>query len=301
MAKTREIKGRMRAVGNIQRITKTMQMIATARYQALQRRATQAQAYRRKLAEVMGELAASVGDEASHPLLTPPSRATGRELVLVVTSNRGLAGAYNANILREASRYFRSITDKEIDLEVVGKKGMGFFRFSGRQVSKAHTQFTDTPKYADAEALAQRYMDEFAQGRYDAVRVVYMQFLSISKQVPEVMTLLPMEPPGVEGVQGQGARGPGASESSAPSPYEFTPSAEDLLAELVPMAVKTRLFGAFNEAVVSEQLARMVAMKAATDAAGKMRKDLSRRFNRARQAAITTELTEIIGGTAALE
>ena len=280
----------MKAVANIQRITRTMQMIATARYQAMQRRATQAQAYTRKIAEVMGELAAGAGAEG-HPLISPPDRKTGRELLLVLTSNRGLCGAYNANVLRETSRHLRE-TDADVDLEVVGKKGLGFFRFAGREVSRSHTEFGDTPAYPDVERLAQRYMDDYAAGRYDAIRVAYMHYLSASRQTPEVIRLLPMEKP-AEGEQNA------AAGSSAE--YEFTPSAAELLDELVPMAVKTRLFQCFNEAVVSEQVSRMVAMKAATDAAGKMRKDLGRRYNRARQAAITTELSEIIAGAAALE
>lgn len=292
----------MKAVGNIQRITRTMQMIATARFQALQRRATQAQAYSRKLAEVIGELAGAVASsgDVSHPLLAPPTQAAGKELLLVITSNRGLAGAYNANVLRTAARLLREQGGQDrFDVEVVGKKGLAFCKFNRIAVARAHTQFGDTPAYEEVERLARRYMDDFRAGKYDAVRVVSMQFVSMSKQTPEVVTLLPMQKP---------AAAPHAAHAHESHPhgpiagqYEFLPSAEELLDELVPMAVKTRLFQAFNEAVVSEQLARMVAMKAATDAAGKMRKTLSRRYNRARQSAITTELTEIISGAAALE
>jgi F-type H+-transporting ATPase subunit gamma len=309
--KTREIKGRMKAVGNIQRITKTMQMIATARFQAMQRRATQAQAYSRKLAEVIGELAGALGssEQASHPLLSPPEQKTGRELLLIITSNRGLAGAYNANVLRAATRYLREHGGHErFDLEVVGKKGLAFLKFTRLPVSRAHTQFGDTPAYEEVERLAKRFMDEFRAGKYDAIRVVSMQFISMSRQVPAVNTLLPMEKPaetpGADPTAHHGSTSGGATSGGsggAMAQYEFLPSAQELLDELVPMAVKTRLFQFFNEAVVSEQLARMVAMKAATDAAGKMKKDLSRRYNRARQASITTELTEIIGGAAALE
>lgn len=298
--KTREIKGRMRAVGNIQRITKTMQMIATARYQALQRRATQAQAYRQKLAEVMGELAGSVSGsgDVKHPLLSTPDRASGRELVLVLTSNRGLAGAYNSNVLREAARYIRGKGIANVDIEAVGKKGVGFLKFNAIPMARHHSQIADTPQYVEVEKLAQRYMDEFAAGKYDTVKVVYTRFLSASRQKAEVMTLLPMEPPAAAQAVAEAPVGRAKPQAAN---YEFSPSAEELLAELVPMTVKTRLFGAFNEAVVSEQIMRMVAMKAATDAAGKMKKELGRRYNRARQAAITTELTEIIGGAAALE
>lgn len=292
--KTREIKGRMKAVGNIQRITKTMQMIATARFQAMQRRAVQAQPYARKLAEVMGELAAGASGDDAHPLLSPPARPTGRELLLVITSNRGLAGAYNANVLREAARFMRRDVDRRFDVEVVGKKGLAFMKFNRFEVAQFHGSLGDTPSFEEVERLANRYMADYREGKYDAVRVAAMSFVSMSKQTPQVFRLLPMEKPSATGEPGGGRARPQAA-------YEFTPSAQELLDELIPTAIKTRLYQTFNEAVVSEQLARMVAMKAATDAAGKMRKDLARRFNRARQAAITTELSEIIAGAAALE
>lgn len=292
MAKTREIKGRMKAVGNIQRITKTMQMIATARFQAMQRKATAAQAYADKLGEVVGELAAALhgeGDIAS-PLLVAPEHSPNRELVLTITSNRGLCGGYNANVLRTAMAEMRD-TPHDVDLEVVGKKGSGYFKFAGKTVSHYHSHIDDSPAYEQVEPLAQRYMDDFVAGKYDAVNVVSMQFVSMSKQVPRVMQLLPLEPPKAE-------EKPAHHNETV---YEFSPDEASLLRDLLPMTVKTRLYQAFNEAVVSEQLARMVAMKAATDAAGKMKTSLKRQFNRARQTAITTELSEIISGAAALE
>lgn len=284
---TREIKGRMKAVANIRRITRTMQMIATARFQASQKRALNARAYARQIAQVVSELASAVGGEVENPLLTPPQKPAGRELLLVVTSNRGLCGAYNANVLRTTMAHLRA-ADQPIDLEVVGKKGVAFFRFNRRDVARVHSQIGDTPAYDDVVALAERYMDEFTAGRYDAVRVSYMRFESASRQAPRIMQLLPMRPP-----QAAAATGPNVV-------YEFSPEPEELLQALLPAAVKTQLFQAFNEATVSEQVSRMVAMKSATDAGAKMGKELQRRYNRARQTAITTELSEIIGGAAAL-
>ena len=280
----------MKAVGNIQRITKTMQMIATARFQAMQKKGTQARAYTERIAGIVGELAASLGPESPvrHPLLSSPEPAVGRELLLVLTSNRGLCGGYNANVLRTAIRFLDE-ADAQIDLEVVGKKGLGYFRFNGVPIEAYHDQFTDTPAYEPVEQLAQRYMDEFTLGRYDAVRVCYMAFETMSRQTPRVIRLLPLERPETEADQPRGQ-----------VQYDFSPSPEQLLGQILPITVKTQLFQCFNEAVVSEQIARMVAMKAATDAAGRMKKDLSREFNRARQTAITTELSEIIGGAAAL-
>ena len=291
-ANIREIKGRIKAVGNIQRITKTMQLIASARFQKLQKRATEAQAYTRKVSEVVGEVASSLGGEdVNLPLATPPAKPVGRELLLILSASRGFCGAYNANVMRPAVKHIRDLGADKVDTEVVGKKGVALMKFSRLEVDTFHAHIGDTPAYEDVQALAQRYMDEFIAGKYDAVRVAYMRFISMSKQTPEVMTLLPLEPPKPE----EGAA------VSAGANYEFSPNAEELLGELLPITVKSSLYQAFNEAAVSEQLARMVAMKSATDAAGKVGKTLKRQFNRARQAAITTELSEIIAGAAALE
>jgi F-type H+-transporting ATPase subunit gamma len=195
MAKTREIKRRIKAVGNIKRITKTMQMIATARFQAAQKRATAAQPYTRKIAELVGQLAAAAQSAApasaesngqaasglSHPLLRTPEPRTNRELLLVLTSNRGLAGGYNGSILRLALTYIRAATaeGKTVEVEVVGKKGVNFFKFNNVQVAKFHGEFADQPRYEQVEPLAERYMSEFSAGKYDAVRVVYMSFVSM--------------------------------------------------------------------------------------------------------------------------
>jgi F-type H+-transporting ATPase subunit gamma len=281
----------MKAVANIRRITKTMQMIATARFQAAQRRATQAQPYTRKIAELVGELAANVGDgEVTHPLLKAPSPAVKRQLLLVITSNRGLCGAYNANVLRAATAYLRKNTGTQIDVEVVGKKAVSFFRFNKVNVSQFHSQFGDKPEYEDVQRLAESYMQRFSEGQYDSVSVVSMEFQSMAKQAPRVLQILPLRRPDAGNTQ----------KAAAQVDYDFSPEPERLLNELLPITVKTQLFQCFNEAAVSEHIARMVAMKSATDAATKMGKNLTRKFNRARQAAITTELSEIIAGAAAL-
>lgn len=295
--KTREIKGRIKAVGNIERITKTMQMIATARFQAMQRRATSAQAYTRKIGEIVGELASSLAGDAQvrNPLLSQPEPRAGRRLLLVITSNRGLCGAYNANVLRTAMKYVGKHDAAAIDVQVVGKKALSFFKFNGIEVSQFHSQIGDTPAFEDVHRMAQQYMDDFTAGKYDAVDICFTAFESMSRQTAQVQQLLPLENPAAK------QEGNEAAAATNATAYDFTPSPEELLNELLPITVKTQLFQYFNEAVVSEQLARMVAMKSATDAAGKMKKSLQREFNRARQAAITTELTEIIGGVAALE
>ena len=307
-ANIREIKGRIKAVGNIQRITKTMQLIASSRFQKMQKSATRSQAYTEKIREMVGELAAALGSagDISHPLIASPDTAAGRELVLILTSERGLCGAYNGNVMRTATQYIRGDDGDGMAataVEIVGKKGIGYAKFNRIDLAESYTHFGDQPKYADVAELAERYIADFTAGRYDAVKVVYMKFITRSKQAPVVETLLPLEPP--KAASGGGATtqaGGGAAEgSTAESVYEFSPDAEALLAELLPVTVKTSLYQSFMDAVVSEQLARMVAMKSATDAAGKQKKSLNRQFNRARQTAITTELSEIIGGAAALE
>ena len=309
MAKTREIKGRMKAVANIRRITKTMQLIATARFQASQKRAVAAQPYTRKIAELVGEVATTLraaGEGAAgvtHPLLTPPSPAVNRQLVLIITSNRGLCGGYNASLLRTAVAHLRELRGQtpapHVDIDVVGKKGLAFLKFTRHEIHAHLAQFTDKPDYAAVDALAEQYMKAFTGGEYDAVKVVYMRFISTARQSPTVLTLLPLQPPEVKDAGAAAAGVAGKAESAAD--YDFSPDPASLLAELLPVTVKTQLFQCFNEAVVSEQVARMVAMKAATDAAGKMGKQLTRQYNRARQTAITTELSEIISGAAALE
>jgi len=302
MAKTREIKGRMKAVANIKRITKTMQMIATARFQAALKRASASKPYAQKIGELVREVVSAVGDgQVSHRLLRHDKRAEGRELLLVLTSNRGLCGGYNANILRTAAAHLREHADHPIDVEVVGKKGVGYFRFVGTPIQSHLSQFGDQPSFEEVNELAERYMDAFApvdgsDPKYDMVRVIYMSFESMARQSPNVLTLLPLDSPTAED---DGEASP--AKATTEVEYDFSPDPEHLLGELLPQTVKTELFQCFNEAIVGEQIARMVAMKAATDAAGKMGKSLTRQYNRARQTAITTELTEIIGGTAALE
>lgn len=295
MAKVREIKTRIKAVANIRRITNTMKMIATARFQASQKRATAAKPYTQKIGELVGELAtaaASGGGSFSHPLLKSPEPKVGRELLLVLTSNRGLCGAYNANILRMANGYLRS-REGAGELEVVGKKGVAFFKFRKIEVARIHSQMGDQPQYEDVERLANEYMAAFTEGQYDAVKVCYMGFQSMSRQTPVMQQLLPLEDPTALAGEEKVAK--------TNSDYEFSPDAEALLGELLPATVRAQLFQCFNEAVVSEQIGRMIAMTAATENAGDMTKSLTRQYNRARQASITTELTEIIAGAAALE
>ncbi len=294
MGNTRELKKRIKAIKSIRRITKTMQMIATSKFARSQQRATQSKPYTEGIFDLVTELAEKAGN-ISHPLIDGPRdgfKPTAKPLVLVITSDRGLCGPYNGSILRAAMKHLRGLND--FTLEVVGRKGQSVLKFNKFAIDATHNQFGDKPSFDEVEKLARQYMDRFADGEISSVHVVYMRFISTSRQRPTVLQLLPLKPPAVEQVEGAPAAGPSIE-------YDFTPEPAELLSSLLPETVKATLFQAFLDAVVSENVARMVAMKAATDNAGEMGRVIGRKYNRARQAQITTELTEIISGAAALE
>lgn len=302
MAKTREIKKRIKAVGNIRRITKTMQMIATSKFARAQAAATATKPYTEGLFGLVTELAATVsGGEVTHPLIAGPAKLKpgASELTLILTSDRGLCGPYNGAVLRTAMGLLRSnAAAKGGRVEIVGKKGAAFLRYTGVKVAQQHA-IGDKPTFERIEKLAQGYIDAFVAGEISVVRVVFMRFVSAGRQVPDTLQLLPLKPSELK-VSGKGSAPAGGEKAAGNVLYEFSPPAEELLGDLLPATVKAVLFQCFNDAIVSEHVARMVAMKAATDNAGKMRKLLTRDYNRARQAAITTELGEIIAGAAAL-
>ncbi len=299
MAQIRVIRRRITAVGTIQRITKTMQMIATAKFTTAVQRAKAAQPYSQKVRQLVGEVVSAAGD-LQHPLVDGPAQSPKRELLLVISSDRGFCGAFNGNVLREAFGHVRQVKQRSIslDLETSGKKAVGFFRFQQIPIAQRHA-IGDKPRYDEIEQMANRYIEEFGEGKYDAIRVAYMRFITNSRQVPEIVQLLPLQPEAVDA-------SPTPSSTPTPSPsvealYDFSPSSDEILDELLPLTVKTALYQAFLDAVVSEQIMRMIAMKAATENAGDVRKALRRTYNRNRQTQITTELMEVISGAAALE
>jgi F-type H+-transporting ATPase subunit gamma len=294
MAKARAIVKRRKAVRNIKKITKTMQMIATAKFQKALKRAVGTKPYTLKVRELVGELAATLGDEVQHPLL---KKTEGKHIaLLVITSDRGLAGAYNGSVLRAANQYIRTeeAAGKKIDLYVSGKKGASYFNFQKRPIVKRFDQFADAPKFIEVDRVASDFMQQFIDGKVDEVRVVYTNFISASQQRAEVMQLLPLAAIG-------GATPAKPDVNKAQTVYEFSPDPNSLLDELLPLTVKTALFQAFLDATTSENVARMVAMKSATDNADKMAKALTMQYNRARQSQITTELSEIMGGVEAMK
>jgi F-type H+-transporting ATPase subunit gamma len=291
MAKARAIIKRLKAVKNIRKITRTMELIATGRFKKAMDRASHAAAYTRKISEIVADLSRA-NLEISHPLLEarPEPRATA---LLVLTSNRGLCGGYNAGVLRLVIARVREArqTQETLNLEVSGKRGINFLKFQGRPADRTYTNFEDKPTFAEVEALADRFIEAFTSKTIDRLQIAYTKFESASRQVATLETLLP-----IGNLQTQTA-----ATDQQPIEYEFLPSSADILAEIVPAAFKARLFKCFLDAAVSEQIFRRVAMKAATENADDMIGSLSQLYNRARQTQITSELGEIIGGAAALE
>ena len=292
MGNARQIVKRRKAVTNIRKITKTMQLIATARFQQAFNRATATKPYTEMISKLVGELAAAAGGEMDHPLMRENPDAT-KIALLVITSNRGLCGGYNSRVLSTALNFLKTTDAPATEMTVVGKKGINYFKFLRRPVEKAITSIDDKPRFEQVEPLATEYMRRYIAGELRAVYVAYMRFISTGKQVPEVTRLLPLTK--VESAT------PVAAGPKTTVQYDFSPEPAKLLERLLPQTVKVRLYQAFTDAAVSEQVARMVAMKSATDAAGDMIKQLTRDFNRARQSQITLELLDIVGGAEVLK
>lgn len=296
MAKARAIIKRLKAVRNVRKITRTMELVATARFKKAMDRATEAAAYTKKMAEIVADLAGTLQAAAekggfSHPLLQ--ARETEkRSILLVLTSNRGLCAGYNGSIIRLSQQRIREAkaANIELEIEVSGKRGINFFRFQKLPTAQSYTQFEDKPTFDDVDPLAKRYIEAFVSGQIDRLDVAYTKFESMSKQKAIVETLLPI---------GKLPEADAGQKSNVE--YEFLPSPEEILEEIVPASFKSRLFKCFLDAAVSEQIARMVAMKSATENADEMIRTIRGQYNRARQSQITSELSEIIGGAAALE
>ncbi len=307
MAKARSIIKRRKAVDNIRKITRTMELIATNRFRKALNRATEAEAFTRKIAEIVADLG-ETSSETTHPLLLRHDPVK-RSLLLVLTSNRGLAGGYNGNVLRASLvRHHDNETEgTATSLEVSGKRGIGYFRFRKMAADATYTQFEDRPQFHEVEALADKYIKLYTAGTIDRLDVAYTQFMSASRQIATVQTLLPISTadiaragPSVRQAT-QAATEAAAAKKSAPVSYEFLPDARSILEEIVPVSFRVRLFKCFLDAAVSEQIARMVAMGGATKNADDLVKSLTRQYNRARQNQITRDLADIVGATSALQ
>ena len=292
MAKLRDLVNRRKAVRNIRKITRTMELIATARFKKALDRVNEAAAYTRKIAELAADLGASASG-VSHPLLEKREQVH-HSLLLVLGSNRGLCGGYNASVIREANGRIRQLEREGVNLhlELSGRRVIVYFRYQGMRAEKEYTQFEDRPRFDEVEALADSYIRKFVGGEVDRVEVAYTKFFSAAVQKPVVETLLPLADSSGDDTRARAGR---------PAEYEFLPGAEDILRELLPVSFKVRLFKCFLDAAVSEQIARRVTMKQATENADEMIKTLTRKYNRARQAQITKEIAEVVGGADALK
>lgn len=302
MAKARALDKRRKALRNIRKITRTMELIATARFKKAMDRANAATAYTNRISRLVKDLAQS-GLEVSHPLLEKRDE-TKKAVLLVLTANRGLCGGYNGSVIRASVARRTQLLDQNIELrvEVSGKRGIGALKFRRFELHETYTQFDDQPKFEDVDRIATRYLDEYKTGQLDRLDVVYTRFQSISRQQAVTETLLPLGSLDASDAKPTEAK-PAGDESAkgGESMYEFLPSAKSILEEVVPTSFKVKLFKCFLDAAVSEQIARMVAMKSATENADDLIRQLSRTYNRARQSQITSEIMEVIGGVEALK
>ena len=306
MAKARIIVKRRKAVRNIRKITKVMQMIASSRYQKAYKRAMGTKPYVRKIAEMVASAVQAMkaaGDEIEHPLMKEPASGLKNTAILILTSNRGLCGGYNGGVQRLAGHTIRELrgAGDKVDIHVAGKKGVAYVKFLGLQAAGAYTSISDMPRFAEVVELADKFMQQYIKGEISGLKLIYTRFISPSQQKPVVVDVLPLSNiAGAAGDPSKAAADEGKGKEMAIA-YDFIPSAQGILEELIPTTVRIGIFQAFIDAAVSEQIARMVAMKAATDNAEKLGKKLTQDYNRARQSQITSELSELMGGVEAMK
>jgi F-type H+-transporting ATPase subunit gamma len=286
-AQLRDTRRRIKSVEATQKITRAMELIAASRIPKAQGRVLASQPYTAKLIEVIENVGAA-GAGTSHALLE--RREVKTVGLLIVTSDRGMAGAYASNIIRLAETRIVELqrAGAEVAVYAVGKKAQSYFRYRGYRIEQAYLGVTDTPGYGDARAMANTAMAAYAEGRIDSLETFYTQYQTAMRQVPIQREMLPITPPESTG------------ESEGSVSYQFEPSPEEILDRLLPRYVEANIFNILLEASASEHSARRRAMKAATDNADELIRTLSIQANRARQAEITTAITEIVGGAEAL-
>jgi F-type H+-transporting ATPase subunit gamma len=287
MAKGKELKGRIKSVESTRKITRTMEMVATSKMKRATDRVASARPYALALGEVLSRLYSPDLAE-QFPLLRRP--ATKKSVAMIVlTSNRGLAGAFNANLIKEARARIADLEQggATIELHVVGRKGIGAFRYLGRTMQVQRTDIGDRPSAEDAAGLIDSLMARFSAGELDAVYVTYAKYQSALSTPPSTDQVLPVVPP--------------TSGSSASRDFLLSPSGAEICETLLPAYVRNAVYRALVETSAGEQSARRTAMKNATDNASEILTDLRRTYNRARQAQITQEIAEIVGGAAALQ
>jgi len=287
MAKGRELKGRIKSVENTRKITRTMEMVAASKMKRAMDRVVAARPYAQALGEVMSRLYSPELAE-QFPLLRQPAQVR-RVAVLLITANRGLSGAFNANLIRESRNLIAQLERDgvQVELHAVGRKGLGYYRYVGRDIASSRTDIGDRPTVQNAAELVDGLMEAFATGRLDAVYIVHAHFRSAISTPATTERILPVSPPeGAEGKQHD---------------YLLYPSAQEILTSLLPSYVRNMVYRALAENTAAFYSAQRTAMKNATDNASDMLNILRRTYNRARQANITQEIAEIVGGAAALQ
>ena len=291
MASLKELKGRINSVKSTQKITKAKQMVAAAKLRRAQAAAEAARPYATRLSGVMASLAGKVSGDSA-PRLLAGTGSEQRHLLVVVNTDKGLCGGLNSNIVKEAKAQARRLISegKDVTFYLVGKKGRAPIRRDYEDRIKKHFDTSDvrTPGFEEAEAIADDLIERFEEGQFDVAHLVYPTFKSALSQDPTTTQLIPVPSP------------QGSDEAGSDAVVEYEPSEEEILEELLPRYIKTRLFGALLEREASEQGASMTAMDNATRNAGDLIQKLTIQYNRSRQAAITTELIEIIAGAEAL-
>jgi F-type H+-transporting ATPase subunit gamma len=291
MAKGRQLKGRIRSVENTRKITKTMELVSTSKLKRAQDRVVAARPYAEALRQVIADLyTADLADR--FPLLRRPAPIAkggpSRAAVILLTSNRGLAGGFNSNLIKEARRRVEELEAQgyTVELHGIGKKGIGYFRYLGRKLATERIDIGDRPTVDHAIEAAERLIRTYAAGELASVDLVQARFISPLQTPPTLVRILPVEPPT--------ARGHARD-------YLLAPSAEAILEQLLPLYVRNALYVGLVETAAAEHGARRTAMKNATDNAGEILEILKRTYNRQRQAQITQEIAEIVGGAAALQ
>ena len=329
MAKARALDKRRKSVKSIRKITRTMELVATAQFKKSMELAVAADAYTKRLVELVHDLSTS-GQELSHPLLVERNQPKEQKDVtlLVLSANRGMCGGFNSGVMRLAYQRLAQLRENYsgVSLEVSGKRGISAFKFKKANIVKEYIHLQDKPQMELVTELAEHYVEDFLADKIDRLDVCYMKFESMGKQYPVVETLLPLTELTAEGdvnaikeevkvdlkqaalvkqademTKDRKDKGAAGLKSLGNVQFEFLPSPESILEELVPKAFNSKLFKCFLDSAVGEQIARMTAMKAATDNADQMITMLTTAYNRARQSQITNEITEIIGGADALE
>lgn len=292
MESTRDIKGRIKSVTNIQQITKAMKMVAAARLRKAEEKANGSRPYAEKIGELLRR-AASVTSGFTSPLLRKGEvKKVG---YLIISADKGLAGAYNSNVMKRTMQEISGKDRSDYALFLCGKQGRNYLKFRGFELDSYHFGFSDKPSAQDSIDIAKEMVDAFVKEEVDEVYIIYTKFITALRQQVKVEKLLPVETPADE--EQEAANGAAAGEV----PYIFLPDASAVLTRLLPEYVQVQVYNAMLQSAASELGSRMAAMSAATDNATERIADLNLSYNKARQAQVTNEISEIVGGAAALE